>query len=133
MVRRAATRPRTLTRKHGIATWRVVIGTAGLDVAEIQTEASTVLASESNRGVDLIGYALVVGADHQQFELDETTGGLTFQEVPNFERPKSAHLSGGGGDQLAGGRGKTAEQMIAVAVTDMQARRQVRDRCLPCP
>ena len=97
---------------------------ATFDAAENQTTAGTVLATDSDAGDDVTGYAITGGADQNLFSIGATSGALTFDAAPNFE---DAQDSDTGNDYVvevqatsgAGEREKTATQTITVTVTDV--------------
>ena len=61
---------------------------ATFDAAENQTTAGTVLATDSDAGDDVTGYAITGGADQNLFSIGTTSGALTFDDAPNFEDAK---------------------------------------------
>ena len=66
-------------------------------VAENGTAVGTVVASDSDDGDSVTGYALASGADRALFSIDAATGTLRFLAPPNHEEP-------GGGAWTAGDR-----------------------------
>ena len=82
------------------------------------------LATDSDAGDDVTGYAITGGADQNLFSIGATSGALTFDAAPNFE---DAQDSDTGNDYVvevqatsgAGERVKTATQTITVTVTDV--------------
>ena len=97
---------------------------ATFDAAENQTTAGTVLATDSDAGDDITGYAITGGADRNLFSIGATSGTLTFDDAPNFEAPSDANTDNdyvvevqatSGADE----REKTATQTITVTVTDV--------------
>ena len=97
---------------------------ATFDAAENQTAVGTVTATDSD-GDSVTGYTIAGGADQAAFSIVALTGVLTFTAAPNFEAPTDGggnnNVRGGGaGDQRHGReRAKTADQPIAVTVTDV--------------
>ena len=97
---------------------------AEFDAAENQTTAGTVLATDSDAGDDVTGYAITGGADEAFFSIGATSGALTFDDAPNYE---DARDQGGNNTYVvevtatsgAGTREKTATQTITVTVTDV--------------
>ena len=90
--------------------------------AENQTAVGTVTATDSDDSVT--GYTIEGGADQSKFSIVLLTGELTFTAAPNFEAP----TDGGGNNNYVvvvratsgtGEREKTADQPIAVTVTDV--------------
>ncbi len=96
---------------------------ATFDAAENQTAAGTVLATDSDTGDDVTGYAITGGADQTFFSSVEN-GLLLFQDVPNYE---DAQDQGSNNTYVVevtatsgtGTREKTATQTITVTVTDV--------------
>ena len=97
---------------------------ATFNAAENQTAAGTVLATDSDAGDDVTGYAITGGADQGFFSIGATSGALTFDAAPNFEDAKDSDT---GNDYVVevqatsgtGERVKTATQTITVTVTDV--------------
>ena len=83
----------------------------------------TVEASDSDSQDSVTGYQIAGGADAGRFTLDGSTGALSFAAPPDFENAQDAdgdhvyqvivRATGGSGDRL-----RTADQTIAVTVTD---------------
>ena len=109
---------------------------ATFDAAENQTTAGTVLATDSDAGDDVTGYAITGGADQAFFSIGATDGALTFKTAPNFEDAKDIEsvdpANAAGNNQYmvvvqatsgADEREKTATQTITVTVTDDDERR----------
>ena len=96
---------------------------ATFDAAENQFDAGTVLATDSDTGDDVTGYAITGGADQTFFSSVEN-GLLLFQDVPNYE---DAQDQGSNNTYVVevtatsgtGTREKTATQTITVTVTDV--------------
>ena len=99
--------------------------------AENQTVAGSVLATDSDTGDDVTGYAITGGADEAFFSIGATDGALTFQSAPNYEDAKDIvsvdPANAAGNNQYvvvvtatsgAVEREKTATQTITVTVTD---------------
>ncbi len=102
------------------------------DAAENQMEAGTVLATDSDTGDDVTGYAITGGADEAFFSIVSSSGALTFKTAPNYEDAKDLvsvdPANAAGNNQYvvvvtatsgAGTREKTATQTITVTVTDV--------------
>ena len=94
------------------------------DAAENETAAGTVLATDSDADDDITGYAITGGADQALFEIDASTGELTFKSAPNFEDPQDSGTDNGyvvtvEATSGTGERVKTATQTITVTVTDV--------------
>ena len=97
---------------------------ATFTAAENQTTVGTVTATDSDSDDSVTGYTIEGGADQSTFSIVSATGVLTFTAAPNFEAP----TDGGGNNNYVvvvratsgtGERAKTANQTIAVAVTDV--------------
>ena len=91
--------------------------------AENQTAVGTVIATDADAG-DAVSYAVTGGADRAHFEIDASSGILTFGTAPDHENPTDA-----GGNNVyqvtvtatggTGNRALTATQDITVTVTDV--------------
>ncbi|WP_420635077.1 Calx-beta domain-containing protein [Candidatus Palauibacter sp.] len=97
---------------------------AAFDAEENQTGAGTVLATDSDAGDDVTGYAITGGADEALFEIGATDGALTFKTAPNFEDPNDSDSDNDYVVEVqatsgTGEREKTATQTITVTVTDV--------------
>ena len=97
---------------------------ATVDAAENQTAAGTVVATDSDAGDDITGYAITGGADQSFFSISATSGALTVDAAPNYEDAKDdgtnntyvVEVTATSGE---GERVKTATQTITVTVTDV--------------
>ncbi len=97
---------------------------ATFDADENQTVAGTVLATDSDSGDDITGYAITGGADQDFFSIGATSGALTFDAAPNYEDAKDqgsnntyvVDVTATSGTET---RVKTATQTITVTVTDV--------------
>ena len=95
---------------------------ATISVAENQTVAGTVWASDVDSEDDITGYAITGGADRSLFSIGATSGELTFKTAPNFEDAQDQDT---GNDYVVevqatsgtGTREKTATQTITVTVS----------------
>ena len=102
---------------------------AYFDAAENQTVAGTVVATDSDTGDDVTGYAITVrditfGTDQGAFNIGATDGVLTFKTAPNFEDPKDSDFENDYRVEVTatsgtGEREKTATQTIVVTVTNV--------------
>ena len=97
---------------------------ATFDAAENQTMAGTVLATDSDAGDDITGYAITGGADETFFSIGATSGALTFDAAPNYEDAKddgtnNTYVVEVTATSGMGERVKTATQTITVRVTDV--------------
>ena len=109
----------------------VFTSAATFSVAENTATVGTVVATDDDDG-DSIGYAITGGADRALFSIDTNTGALTFISAPNYEDPQDAEPADSdyGGAYVvevtatggAGDRALTAEQTIAVTVTNVLER-----------
>ena len=98
---------------------------SAFDAAENQTAVGTVTAADSDDSVT--GYTIKPGEDGSTFAIEAATGVLTFRSAPNFEAPTDADR---GNDYVVevratggtGARVKTADQTIAVTVTNEDRR-----------
>ena len=96
---------------------------ATFTVAENETAVGTVVATDSDAGDRITGYALTGGADRAQFSITRA-GALTFDTAPDYESPVDADT-----DNVyvvvveatsgASGRARTATQTLTVTVTDV--------------
>ena len=96
---------------------------ASFSVEENQTAVDMVEATDEDAG-DTVSYAITGGADQAKFDIDASSGVLTFKDAPDHENPTDAGgnntymvtvtATGGTGD-----RAMTEEQTITVTVTDV--------------
>ena len=99
---------------------------------ENQTAAGTLDATDPERG-DGVAYAITGGADASTFDIGETTGVLTFQVPPNYERAADAASTdppnGAGNNEYivtvtatggTGDRAMTTEQTVTVTVRNVE-------------
>ena len=97
---------------------------ATFTVAENETAVGTVVATDSDAGDRITGYALTGGADRAQFSIT-SAGALTFDTAPDYESPADADT-----DNVyvvvveatsgASGRARTATRTLTVTVTDVE-------------
>ena len=97
---------------------------ATFDAAENQTTVGTVLATDSDAGDNITGYAITGGADQGFFLIGSTSGALTFDAAPNYEDAKdqgsnNTYVVEVTATSGTGTRVKTATQTITVTVTDV--------------
>ena len=97
---------------------------ATFSAAENQTAVGTVVASDSDAGDSVTGYAIQGGADQSAFSIGAASGVLTFRSAPNFEDATDADTSNTyvvvvRATSGTGARAKTADQTITVTVTDV--------------
>ena len=101
-------------------------GDTTADFAENGTGAALTVTAADPDGEDsatAIAYAIKSGKDGDQFDIDASTGALTFKTAPNYEDPKDSdtnntyvvdvEATGGTGD-----RAMTATQEVTITVTD---------------
>ena len=67
----------------------VITSAASASVAENQTAAYSVTATDADGGLDTLTYALS-GADAASFNIDSATGVVTFKAAPDYETPGDA-------------------------------------------
>ena len=104
----------------------------GFEADENQTAAGRVAATDPDRG-DVVTYAITGGADASKFDIGETTGVLTFQVPPNYERAADVAstdpVNGAGNNEYivtvtatggTGDRAMTTEQTITVTVRNVE-------------
>ena len=90
---------------------------------ENQTAVGTVMATDADSG-DTVTYAITGGDDQTRFQIDPSSGVLTFATAPDHENPTDADndnvyqvtVTATGG---TGGRALTTEQDITVTVNDV--------------
>ena len=105
---------------------------SSFEADENRTAVATVVAEDPDRG-DEVTYAITGAADASKFDIGETTGVLTFQVPPNYERPADVAstdpLNDAGNNEYVvtvtatGGtadRAMTAEQTITVTVRNLE-------------
>jgi Ca2+-binding RTX toxin-like protein len=93
--------------------------TASLAIAENNTVVTTVTATDPDAGT-VIRYALAGGADAALFQINATTGLLSFKSSPDAENPADANGDGVYDVIVAARDGTyTDTQAIAVTVTDV--------------
>ena len=96
---------------------------ASFSAPENQTDVGTVRATDEDAG-DTVSYAITGGADQARFDIDASSGILTFKDAPDHENPTDA---GGNNTYMVtvtatsgtGDRAMTVEQSITVTVTDV--------------
>ncbi|MBK8455218.1 MAG: cadherin repeat domain-containing protein [Thiofilum sp.] len=92
---------------------------ASLSVAENQTAVTTVTATDANG--DTLSYSITGGNDASKFNINASTGVLTFISAPNYEVPTDVGANNVYNVQVtvSDGNGGTDVQSIAVTVTDV--------------
>ena len=99
----------------------VFTSSASADIDEntpIATTAYTAAASDADN--DTITFSLATGGDNELFDIDATTGAVTFKQSPNFEAPSDTN-----GDNIynltvqASDGTNTTVQNVAVTVNDV--------------
>ena len=97
---------------------------AAFDAAENQTSAGTVMATDSDTGDDVTGYAITGGADQSFFSIGAMSGVLTFKTAPNYEDAQdqgtnNTYVVEVTATSGAGEREKTVTQTLTVTVTNV--------------
>ena len=96
---------------------------ASFSAPENQTDVGTVRATDEDAG-DTVSYAITGGADQARFDIDASSGILTFKDAPDHENPTDAGRNNtymvtvtatSGTDD----RALTTDQAITVTVTDV--------------
>jgi Ca2+-binding RTX toxin-like protein len=93
--------------------------TASIAIQENKTAATTVVASDSD-GPSALAYSIVGGVDASLFNIDPTTGALSFKTAPDYEAPRDS-----GGNNIydiivrASDGALFDDQAISVSVTDV--------------
>ena len=96
-----------------------ITSAAAVSVAENQTAATTVTATDPDAGATL-SFSITGGADAALFAINSTTGVLTFNSAPNFETPADAGANNVYDVTVQVSDGTlTATQAIAVSVTNL--------------
>ncbi|MBL8454525.1 MAG: cadherin repeat domain-containing protein, partial [Zoogloea sp.] len=97
----------------------VITSSSTASVAENTTAVMTVTATDTDQPAQTLTYSIIGGADAAHFQIDPSTGVLSFLTAPDFEAPTDA----GGNNvydlivQASDGQGGTDTQAIAVTVT----------------
>jgi VCBS repeat-containing protein/surface protein len=93
--------------------------TASVTVTENTVTVTKVTSTDVDGGT--ASYSITGGADASKFDIDSTTGELTFASAPDFETPTDTANSNvySVNVTVADGNGGTAMQEIAVTVTDL--------------
>ena len=94
-----------------------------VDVEENTTTVLTVVATDGDTDDSVTGYAIQGGADASKFEIDATSGALTFATAPDYENPtdterRNTYVVIVRATSGTASRETTAEQTITVTVTD---------------
>ena len=92
---------------------------ASLSIAENETAVTTVTSTDVDGGTSI--YSIAGGADAARFNIDSSSGVLSFASAPNYESPTD---SGGNNVydvtvQVADGNGGTDTQAVAVTIIDV--------------
>ena len=109
----------------------VFTSAAAFSADENQTAVGTVMATDADAG-DTVTYAVTGGDDQARFQIDPTSGVLTFTAAPDHESPADdgtnnvyqVTVTATGG---TGGRAMTATQDISVTVNDVDETPAVTD------
>ena len=96
---------------------------ASFSAPENQTAVDMVEATDEDAG-DTVSYAITGGADQAKFDIDASSGVLTFKDAPDHENPTDAgrnntYMVTVTATSGTGDRAMTAEQTITVTVTDV--------------
>ncbi|MBN9697137.1 MAG: DUF4347 domain-containing protein, partial [Zoogloea sp.] len=97
----------------------VITSSATASVAENTTAVLTVTATDADLPAQTLSYSISGGADASKFQINLSTGALSFITAPDFEAPTDV----GGNNvynvtvQVSDGAGGTASQAITVTVT----------------
>ena len=112
-----------ITQEAQVVTNTAPAFTSGADFSTNENQAATfqVTAMDADAG-DEVTYAITGGADQAKFDIDATSGVLTFKDAPDHENPTDADgnnvylvtVTATGG---TGARALTADQAITVTVT----------------
>ncbi|MDD2990284.1 MAG: cadherin domain-containing protein, partial [Zoogloea sp.] len=95
--------------------------TASISVMENTTTVTTVTATDADQPAQTLTYSIIGGADAAHFQINTSTGVLSFLVAPDFEAPTDA----GGNNvydvivQVSDNQGSTDTQAIAVTVTSV--------------
>ena len=94
--------------------------TAAVSVAENTTAVATVTATDPDGAAQTLTYSLVGGTDQGRFQINSSTGALSFLVAPNFEAPSDADSNNVYEVivQVADGTGATDTQTLNVTVTN---------------
>ena len=113
---------RSVTNTTGAPNMAPEITSPGsFDVPENQALARRLAARDTDPGDEVTGWAIVGGADRSEFSIASDTGELSFRDPPDYEGPgDNQYLVRVEVTSGAGAREMTAEQTLAVRVTDEQ-------------
>jgi VCBS repeat-containing protein len=91
------------------------------NVLENTTAVTTVTATDEDLPAQALSYAIIGGADQAKFNIDASTGVLSFVAAPNFEAPADSDANNvyDVTVQVSDGSGGTDTQAISVTVTDV--------------
>lgn len=93
--------------------------TATVSIEENTTAATTVAAADPDTNTMLV-YSIVGGADHAHFQIDVSTGVLSFIHAPDYEAPEDSGADNGYVVQVQASDGSlSAVQTISVQVADV--------------
>ena len=96
----------------------VFTSTANFSVAENQTEVGSVTASDADG--DTLSFSITGGADSALFNINSTSGLLSFNTAPDFESPSDSDTNNVYLLDLSVSDGSTsAQQSVEVTVTDV--------------
>src|SRR5436853_227882 len=96
----------------------VITSAATANVAENTTAVLTVTATDADLPTPTLTYSIVGGADQAKFNINSSTGVLTFASAPDFEVPTDVGLDNVYNVQVRASDGTNfSNQSIAVTVT----------------
>lgn len=94
-------------------------GAATISIEENTTAVTTVVATDADANTTLV-YSIVGGADQAWFEIDASTGVLSFIHAPDYEAPGDSGTDNGYDVQVRASDGSlSAVQTITVTVADV--------------
>lgn len=90
--------------------------TAAITILEGKTDVTTVVATDSDN--DTLSYKISGGVDAALFDINTTSGALTFKQPPDFDTPLDADKNNiyEVTVQAADGKGGTAQQELTVSI-----------------
>ena len=97
----------------------VFTSSSTVNVAENTTTVLTTTATDADSPAQTITFSLVGGTDQAKFQINSSSGALTFVTAPDFESPTDANSDNVYGVQVqaSDGAGGTSTQTINVTVT----------------
>jgi len=99
---------------------------ASISVTENSSAVTTVVASDADLPAQTLTYSIVGGADQARFNINPSTGVLSFASAPDYENPSDAGLDNVYGVTVQVSDGSLAStQAISVTVTPLNDRQPV--------